>query len=472
MSFSSEIIPSPQQKKLVRPLIKEVTKKIVPLSTPQGYDYEKQLLTIGKWQASGVSYDPAMDSPAINQKNGDPAPGLMYKATPKSNEGVVMGLAAYPNDILGKFERFVGTLRSTGYEGHIILGVHPNISPREIAYLKAMDVTYYASDAGPCISPLKQNNNNEGEDGDNSQTKTKSGSGTNYIRGTCSKHYNHLVFEWARYEMALGWIKACPECTGWMLVCDVKDTIFQRSPFIDLPSHTQSDIYEDNKIQPDLFLYEEAFPPPLGFDHNHWFAWGSIKNCFGKEYEKEMMSSYRNKPILCSGSTVGTRKGLLRYLTAITRRYYEMTWLGDDCVPPMAVDQPIHNWLFYTQHGYSNQQIKNDETLKGSNHQMAISMPLGTGVVATIGRLCAMAEKAKVTLSTISEYNLTTNKDGLFLNHDGQLAPVVHQHDRCWSIWQPVLTPYCRKAHEKLREMIGSPQNNAIRDHGSVCRGG
>ena len=31
------------------------------------------------------------------------------------------------------------------------------------------------------------------------------------IRGTCSKSYDHLVFEWARYEMALGWLKACPE---------------------------------------------------------------------------------------------------------------------------------------------------------------------------------------------------------------------------------------------------------------------
>ena len=48
---------------------------------------------------------------ASTQAFGEPAPGLLHQAHPASNVGVVMGLAAYPNDIMGKFERFVGTLR-------------------------------------------------------------------------------------------------------------------------------------------------------------------------------------------------------------------------------------------------------------------------------------------------------------------------------------------------------------------------
>ena len=99
-----------------RPAVGVVKKKIVPLATPQGYDAAAKTLTLGVWQASGVSYDPADDSPALAQRDGQPAPGLMHRATPPSNEGMVMGLAAYPNDILGKFERFVGTLRFTGYQ--------------------------------------------------------------------------------------------------------------------------------------------------------------------------------------------------------------------------------------------------------------------------------------------------------------------------------------------------------------------
>jgi hypothetical protein len=118
------------------PLPPVVKKTLVPLSTPQGYDPDKQTLTVGRWQVSGVPFDPADDSPAIAQAHGEAAPGLMHKAHPLSNEGVVLGLAAYPNDILGKLERFVGTLRFTGYQGHIILGVHPNLSEREARYLQ------------------------------------------------------------------------------------------------------------------------------------------------------------------------------------------------------------------------------------------------------------------------------------------------------------------------------------------------
>ena len=54
---------------------------------------------------------------------------------------------------------------------------------------------------------------------------------------------------------------------------------------------------------------EEAWPPPLGFDNNHWFAWGSITNCFGKERQREIMHDYRNRAVLCSGTTIGTRAG-------------------------------------------------------------------------------------------------------------------------------------------------------------------
>jgi len=113
------------------PVKNKVTKMIVPLSSPQGYNAAKQQLTLGVWQALGVGYDPADDSPAIAQVHGAPAPGLMHKAHPASDSGVVMGLAAYPNNIMGKLERFVGTLRFTGYQGHIILGVHPTISAQE-----------------------------------------------------------------------------------------------------------------------------------------------------------------------------------------------------------------------------------------------------------------------------------------------------------------------------------------------------
>jgi hypothetical protein len=285
-----------------------------------------------------------------------------------------------------------------------------------------------------------------------------------------SKTYHHLPLlpPLASYEMALGWIKGCPECKGWMLVCDVKDTVFQRLPFEDL----QRDLGAPDavgKVKPDLMLFEEAHPPPLGFDNTHWFAWGSIQNCFGsKMLMQEIMAEYSKKAVLCSGSTVGTREGLSRYLAAITRRYYEMTWMGPDCTPPSAVDQPIHNWLYYTNHGYAP---GSELAFGGSTGDKAVTMPLGTGPVATVGRLCAMGEKSKLTLGQLKEVNLTVAPDtGLFLNNDGRPAPVVHQHDRCWGIWKKPLKELCLRAHRGLQTQVSDP--GAIRPESQVCNGG
>ena len=133
-----------------------------------------------------------------------------------------------------------------------------------------MNVTLYASEAGPCTSPLDESQAPPAAAAASSSSSGAKagggggGGGTNYIRGTCSKHHPRLVFEWARYEMALGWIKSCPQCRGWMLVCDVKDTFFQRPPFADLPL-----LRRRQESRPDVLVFEEAFPPPMGFDNNH-----------------------------------------------------------------------------------------------------------------------------------------------------------------------------------------------------------
>jgi hypothetical protein len=73
--------------------------------------------------------------------------GLMHRASPTGHDSV-MGLCAYPKNIMGMFRGFAGTLRLSGYDGHIILGVSPNLSDEEHDYLKRMEVTYYAVETG------------------------------------------------------------------------------------------------------------------------------------------------------------------------------------------------------------------------------------------------------------------------------------------------------------------------------------
>jgi UDP-galactopyranose mutase len=74
--------------------------------------------------------------------------GLRHEAHPPGPDAV-MGLAAYPKN-MGTFPLMVGSLRQTGYDGHIILGVHKDIPPEEEEYLKVMDVTYYIAEFVDC----------------------------------------------------------------------------------------------------------------------------------------------------------------------------------------------------------------------------------------------------------------------------------------------------------------------------------
>ena len=57
----------------------------------------------------------------------------------------LISLSEPPSSFLHKSE-FVGSLRATGYDGHIILGVSKDLSPEILEYFKEMNVrTIYES---------------------------------------------------------------------------------------------------------------------------------------------------------------------------------------------------------------------------------------------------------------------------------------------------------------------------------------
>jgi hypothetical protein len=286
-----------------------------------------------------------------------------------------MGIIAYPHDMMIIHERFVGTLRKV-YDGHIILGVHPRISDREFEYLKSMDVTMYAVETAECDLPFKV-----------------SGDGNNAVRDKCTKLQPKLKMEWARYALAHQWLQECVACTGFAMHCDVRDSFFQAHPF---RSHYITATH-------DLYLIAEDTRKPHGSTCRHWFCWRSIKNCYGPQRFKKM-ATYLDEPVLCSGTTLGTRAGMLRYLMSITDRFLAMSTMGDKCIPPNAVDQPVHALMYY----------------QGVFGPSSIALPYGESPVLTIGFPCTKPDKL-----------LTRDKDGLFLNNDGTVAPMVHQWDRC-----------------------------------------
>jgi len=338
--------------------------------------------------------------------------GLRHKAKPPGKDAV-MGLAAYPKNIRA-FRRLVGSLRSTGYDGHIILGVSDKIPLSEENYLIKMDVTMYTVAMVQCDESISVGGEVKGN-----------------IRGKCSRGLERLKLEWGRFEMCRQWLKACAACTGWSLVMDTRDLFFQAHPFSSLGDASTSDI--------DLYFVEEIAPHSSP-DPNptRSFIAGNFRNrahtvpCYGKErYE-----AYSQRPVLCSGTVIGNRAGMMRFLSVLVDEFYTNNAKENmKCRSPITTDQWTMNWLYYNGDFGGLDRTR--------------TLPWGTGPVQTVGKACMTAER-KQGASDIVKRDPARN--GLIVNiHDGMVAPVVHQFDRCH--------PWVGEWFEQHPELVGANPN-------------
>lgn len=148
--------------------------------------------------------------PAQNQSDSSFEPELQIKGTGGAN-ATVIGMATRYG--LNTFVRFVGSLRNTGYEGHIILGVSPKedtkhaskIQEGVMEYLSSQNVTMKHIEYVTCHHQL----GNEG----------------------CSNPYPDIKNRWSRFPLARDWLEECASCTGPVLIMDVRDSFFQENPF-------------------------------------------------------------------------------------------------------------------------------------------------------------------------------------------------------------------------------------------------
>lgn len=87
-----------------------------------------------------LKYNPDRDKfvhELMEQPVPEPAETLLHKAPTPPSGNAILGLASYPTFKNG-WLKLVGSLRTNGYEGHIIVGVHPEIPQDEREYLDKM----------------------------------------------------------------------------------------------------------------------------------------------------------------------------------------------------------------------------------------------------------------------------------------------------------------------------------------------
>ncbi|CAB9518955.1 expressed unknown protein [Seminavis robusta] len=320
----------------------------------------------------------------------------------RSSQSTVMGMAIGYD--LFVFQRFVGSLRRSGFTGTIILGVDPQkVDSKVEEYLLAKNVTTKFIQHVNCSTPFVNNT----EDLRAAQKELL----------TCLAPYPNLKARWGRFPLLRDWLAECEECNGPVLITDVRDTIFQRDPFGD-----------DAPAIKGLQVFEED--PRMRT--TNWLVEWPVTECKGVTFDE---------PMLCSGTTASSKKeDMLDYLDSM---HAEMNAWSQDPKCHFEIngdDQSIHNYLFYTNK-------------LGSK---ANAIPNRMGIVNTVGALARAVKEdhmaytkergvhhseAQVFPYRGTKFNLTegrwvaenfrlTDPKGFFSNLDGTRSCVVHQYDR------------------------------------------
>ena len=287
---------------------------------------------------------------------------------PVDRKHVVIGVAV--NYGMEEFRRFVGTLRATGYIGTILLGVGADLSKECTRYLKRHHVEIRIVQQGKLTPVAKE------EDGVN------------------SGFYSVALPRWELYRE---WIeeKQFDDVNTQFFLTDTRDVYFQRDPFADLKHVGNTH---------DLFMFEEWNQKTIGTcPHNS--DW--IRSCWGEKVLQTMFTS----PILCSGTILGSRKGIIMLVNALVDEAARVKDLPHEINGKAKHGRPCVN-----DQAYVNVLLRrNIET--NALAKSAHIFKQGDGPINTVGWIGVTD-------------NIKRDNEGFVLNNDGRRSAVVHQYDR------------------------------------------
>lgn len=362
----------------------------------------------GKWVENTLHNAPKRKAVTASKEKAPKKKKVKKKVQPasilnphaNSSTATVMGMAT--GFTKQDMTRFVGSLRKTGYRGHIIIGVNADVDQSILEYFEKRDVTPKFIKYTDCtFEPFYKTEEELQAEGSISTRKGLT---------ICAESYPDVKVRWIKFPMGRDWLRDCKTCTGPVMIADVRDLYFQRDPFgPGSPEVTSLQVFEEH---PDLST-------------EHWLVDWPVGECKGVHLKK---------PMLCSGTTIGTLDDMMKYLD---KMYEEMKrWLADPkCrFKTLADDQSIHNWLFY------NGDLEN-----------AVAVKHREGIVNTVGFEGDKIFRKKVKQDTeegakdadakpypgandrtwiSSEEYEVTDEDGEFTNYDGSVSSTVHQYDR------------------------------------------
>jgi hypothetical protein len=276
---------------------------------------------------------------------------------------------------LRSYERFVGSLRKVGYEGDIVLATSPleDMCEGVAEYLAANRVIAYPFEYECTGEHQCRFTRWHGEAGDPRPCRP---------------------FALMRYELYADWLEHY-RAPSHIFIFDFRDVFFLADPFGDLAHDPGYDLY--------LFAENSSVKTIGSCPFNSWW----IGNCWGEQ----ALQSLADQPVICSGSTLGSHAGVVRYVTRMLEEFDEMDCIRKD---PSAgpSDQGYHNYLYYS----------------GEFGKVRV-YPQGEGPVNTIGAMNGYRVPADQK-GPLGSYWGARDDEGYVINWDGRRSPAVHQWDR------------------------------------------
>lgn len=205
----------------------------------------------------------------------------------------------------------------------------------------------------------------------------------------------------ARYELYWMWSLQY-NSDSWLMLIDARDAWFQLDPFKGLATSVSPG--DDVLVAGELHLFgENADVVRIGTSNYN-------RNWLVTAYGKNVVEPYFEKPVICSGSTMGQQVAIETYLRAMVAEFDATNCKSKGC------DQGFHNYLYYSgKLGHENDDVIVEGIAKVIVHDQ------GKGIINNLG---ALRDKP------LSEWGLYDAKKEVVLQWDGSVSAVAHQYDR------------------------------------------
>lgn len=295
---------------------------------------------------------------------------------------------------------FIESLKATGFTGDLVLSVSAldQLKPGVEQYLK----TYQAEDGKEGINVVAYTVTWTCFEGDGITVATGAKEGVRRCAlvnmyaidpdGAAIKDPREpRPVATARFELYWAW-SLNYNSHSWLMLIDSRDAFFQSNPFADVERNT-----DGSQADGLLYLFEENADASTIGQSSFNSRW--LKDAYGEEAVKPFFE----KPIICSGSTMGETVAIEAYLRGAVAQFDKTKCKLKGC------DQGFHNYLYYSG------KLDNVDGIRD-----VVVFPQGKGIINNLGVLRS---------KPLKEWGLL-DKNMNVLNWDKSISPVAHQFDR------------------------------------------